>query len=67
MAAALGWMLESMDVMLYSLVLTYMMRDLGMNKSTAGLLGSLMLVAAVMVTLQVLVPEQPPPLHPAKK
>jgi hypothetical protein len=28
---------------------------------------SLMLVAAVMVTLHVLVPEQPPPLHPAKK
>jgi hypothetical protein len=28
---------------------------------------SVMLVAAVMVTTQVLVPEQPPPLHPAKK
>jgi hypothetical protein len=28
---------------------------------------SLMFVAALMVRLQVLVPEQPPPLHPAKK
>jgi MFS family permease len=45
-AAALGWMLDSMDVMLYSLVLSYMMRDLAMEKSTAGLLGSISLAAS---------------------
>jgi MFS family permease len=39
-AASLGWMLDSMDVMLYSLVLAYLMKDLGMSKSTAGLLAS---------------------------
>jgi len=27
-AAALGWMLDSFDAMLYALVLTYIMRDL---------------------------------------
>src|SRR5262245_65738650 len=39
-AAALGWMLDSMDFMMYSLVLAYLMKDLAMSKSTAGLLGS---------------------------
>jgi hypothetical protein len=29
LAACLGWMLDSMDIMLYSMVLAYMMRDLG--------------------------------------
>ena len=45
-AAALGWMLDSMDVMLYSMVLAYLMRDLGMSKSTAGLLGSVTLLSS---------------------
>ena len=35
LAAALGWMLDSFDAMLYALVLTYMMRDLGMSKATS--------------------------------
>ena len=39
-------MLDSFDVMLYAMVLSYMMNDLGMAKSTAGLLGSLTLVAS---------------------
>ena len=45
-AASLGWMLDSFDVMLYALVLAHLMKDLGMGKGTAGLLGSLTLVAA---------------------
>ena len=45
-AAALGWMLDAFDVMLYALVLTHIMRDLGMSKSTAGLLNTLTLLAS---------------------
>ncbi len=45
-AAALGWMLDAFDAMLYALVLTHVMRDLGMTKSTAGLLNSLTLLAS---------------------
>lgn len=46
LAAALGWMLDAFDVMLYALVLTHIMRDLGMSKSTAGLLNTLTLLAS---------------------
>jgi MFS family permease len=45
-AAALGWMLDAFDAMLYALVLTHVMRDLGMTKGTAGLLNSLTLLAS---------------------
>src|ERR1700674_886533 len=45
-AAALGWMLDAFDAMLYALVLAYVMRDLGMSKGTAGLLNSLTLLAS---------------------
>src|SRR5689334_6680580 len=45
-AAALGWMLDSFDAMLYALVLAHVMRDLGMTKGTAGLLNSLTLLAS---------------------
>ncbi len=45
-AAALGWMLDSFDVMLYSMVLAYVMADLGMSKATGGLLNSLTLIAS---------------------
>src|SRR5512146_2096049 len=45
-AAALGWMLDSFDVMLYSMVLAYVMRDLGMTKGTAGSLTGLTLIAS---------------------
>jgi MFS family permease len=44
-AAALGWMLDAFDAMLYALVLAHIMRDLGMSKGTAGLLNSLTLLA----------------------
>ena len=45
-AAALGWMLDSFDVMLYALVLASIMPDLGLSKEVAGLLGSVTLLAA---------------------
>ncbi len=45
-AAALGWMLDAFDVMLYALVLAYIMDDLGMSKATAGMLGTLTLLAS---------------------
>jgi len=45
-AAALGWMLDGFDVMLYALVLAHVMRDLGMSKATAGLLNTLTLLAS---------------------
>ncbi len=46
LAAALGWMLDSFDVMLYALVVAHIMRDLHMSKSTVGLLNTLMLLAS---------------------
>ena len=45
-AASLGWMLDSFDVMLYALVLAALMRDLSMDAPTAGLLGSVTLLAS---------------------
>ncbi|MEO6119418.1 MAG: MFS transporter [Terriglobales bacterium] len=45
-AAALGWALDAFDVMLYALVLAHVMRDLSMDKPTAGLLGTLTLLAS---------------------
>ena len=45
-AAALGWLLDSFDAMLYALVLAHIMRDLGMSKSTSGLLYTLTLLAS---------------------
>jgi MFS family permease len=46
LAAALGWALDAFDAMLYALVLALLMRDLGMTKTTAGLLGTLTLLAS---------------------
>ncbi len=46
LAASLGWMLDSMDIMLYSMVLSHMMSDLGMTKATGGLMASLTLGAS---------------------
>ena len=47
-AGGLGWMLDAMDVMLYSLVLAYLIREFSMSTSTAGLLNSLTLVASAI-------------------
>jgi MFS family permease len=46
LAASLGWALDAFDAMLYALVLALLMRDLGMSKTTAGLLSTLTLLAS---------------------
>ncbi|WP_263381420.1 MFS transporter [Granulicella arctica] len=45
-AASLGWMLDSMDVMLYSMVIPAAQKDLHMSSGIAGGIMSLTLVAA---------------------
>lgn len=47
LAASLGWMLDSMDVQLYALVLVNVMRDLEMDAATGGLLVSITLAGSV--------------------
>ncbi len=47
-AGGLGWMLDAMDVMLYSLVLAELVRHFGMNKGTAGALNSLTFIASAI-------------------
>src|SRR5262245_50627334 len=46
LAAALGWMLDGFDIMLYALVLGVMLQDLSISTRTAGLLGSVTLIAS---------------------
>jgi MFS family permease len=46
LAAALGWMLDAFDVMLYSLVVAHIMIDLQMSKQSAGFLNTLTLLAS---------------------
>lgn len=46
LAAALGWMLDAFDTMLYALVLAHIMRDLAMSKAVAGSLAMLTLLAS---------------------
>src|SRR5712675_15233 len=48
LAASLGWALDAFDAMLYALVLALLMRDFGMSKAVAGLLGTLTLLASGM-------------------
>ena len=45
-AGAFGWMLDAMDVMLYSLILTYLIREFAMDTRVAGFLNSLTLIAS---------------------
>jgi MFS family permease len=47
-AASLGWMLDSFDVMLYALVLKSIIGEFGISTETAGLLGSATLVASAV-------------------
>jgi MFS family permease len=47
-AAGLGWMLDSFDVMLYALVLAAMMHDLHIAPTTAGWLGSVALLSGAL-------------------
>ena len=37
----MGWTMDALDAMLYSLVLAMLMSDLGMSKTTGGSLGTL--------------------------
>lgn len=48
LTTSLGWMLDSMDMMLFSLVLVDLQRDLHMSAATAGLLMSLSLISAAL-------------------
>jgi MFS family permease len=48
LAGGLGWMLDSMDVMLYSLILAELVQYFGMDKPTAGFLNSLTLFASAI-------------------
>ena len=47
-AGGLGWMLDAMDVMLYSMVLAELMVHLGIGKAQAGLLNSLTLASSAV-------------------
>ncbi len=46
LAASLGWMLDSMDVQIYALVLLEVMREFGIDSGTGGLLASVTLLAS---------------------
>jgi MFS family permease len=46
LAATLGWMLDAFDVMLYALVIGTLLRELSISTATAGLLGSITLIAS---------------------
>lgn len=45
-AAALGWLLDGFDVMLYALVITAIVNDFGITKATAGKIATLTLLAS---------------------
>src|SRR5687767_9535362 len=47
-AASLGWMLDAFDVMLYALILTAVIQDLGLSRETGGLMESLTLGASAI-------------------
>lgn len=48
MASSLGWMLDAMDVMLYSMVLVYVMADLNFDQGVAGLLATFTLLSSAI-------------------
>jgi predicted MFS family arabinose efflux permease len=47
-AAFLGWMLDIMDLMLYSMVIIYVSQDLAISKSVAGSIASATLIASAV-------------------
>ena len=47
-AASLGWLLDAFDVMLYALILTAVIQDLGLTRETGGLMASLTLGASAI-------------------
>jgi MFS family permease len=47
-AAALGWLFDGFDIMVYSMVLTALIADFGISKTVGGVLGSLTLAASAI-------------------
>jgi len=47
-AAALGWMFDGFDIMVYSMVLTAVIADFGISKAVGGAMGSLTLAASAL-------------------
>ena len=47
-AASLGWLLDAFDVMLYALILTAVIQELGLSRETGGLMASLTLAASAV-------------------
>jgi MFS family permease len=47
-AAALGWLFDGFDIMVYSMVLTAVIAEFGMSKTLGGALGSLTLAASAL-------------------
>ncbi|MBT2669014.1 MFS transporter [Bacillus sp. ISL-4] len=47
-AAFFGWTLDVMDLMLYSMVIVYIMKDLQMTQSVAGIVASATLIASAL-------------------
>ena len=48
LAAAMGWLLDAFDVMLYALILTAVVADLGLDRATGGAMASLTLAASAV-------------------
>src|SRR5690349_14185492 len=47
-AASMGWLLDAFDVMLYALILTSVIADLGLTRAQGGLMASLTLGASAV-------------------
>ena len=47
-AASMGWLLDAFDVMLYALILTSVIADLGLSRAQGGLMASLTLAASAV-------------------
>ena len=47
-AASMGWLLDAFDVMLYALILTSVIADLGLSRAEGGLMASLTLAASAV-------------------
>lgn len=47
-AAGMGWLLDAFDVMLYALILTAVIGDLGLDRATGGAMASLTLAASAV-------------------
>jgi MFS family permease len=48
LAASMGWLLDAFDVMLYALILTEVIGDLGLTRAQGGLMASLTLGASAI-------------------